>query len=514
MSKEARDFFWETQSGIVNSMDNVEKPFGIEIVDITKSGYVSTPENLYKLEKEAKLDPLLTVRFWAERLKPTVEEMGGFLKHKTKVFKESKINDDDSEVKEVDPEENLKFWMENALVNRRNLEAVVVDETDRNGFSVSSEKAREYARLKYKREATQDQKLSAAMLTLAKLEAVTPIMDDVYPNLTPKALEETKKALAVLTRELSAGTKIDLGDKESVSKVFKKAKLSPAVSAVVIIQMMISACSNPSTGTQNPEVTYTPSSTPTETFTATPMATETPAPTATEVIPTEVPISFDIPRTLDNKLDFEKIVNVIPDDQAEKEVYFARVKAELLKRQDEANPNWREDGANIPTCVEDIYNLGWEPATEVGFSCSIYGESMMPGLLSRDSEGYVVATFLINLHDKDDFTKFTQSRLLNVVLYPDEIAAIYKKNGYEVPDFQGAPWGHVDTIGITIFQGDFPYGYQFGKYPKMEKLIRENQEAGITQDTFKSRAQFSDNDLLIDSYVFAAMCVYAADAFK
>lgn len=507
MSKEARDFFWQDQSGMVNSMDNnPERLLGIEVDDIKESGYVSTPERLTRLEEEAKTDPILVAKFWAERLKPTESEMGGFFNHKNKIFNEKKQ-------KGKNPEKDLKFWMENALVNRRNLEAVVLDESGINGFSVSSEKAREYARLKYKSEATQDQKLSAAMLTLAKLEAVTPIMDDVYPNLTPKALEETKKALAVLTKELSRGKNIDLDDKESVSKVFKKAKLSPAVSAVVIIQMMISACSNPSTSTQNPEVTYTPSSTPTEIFTATPMATETPAPTATEIVPTEVPISYDIPLTADHKLDYDKIVNVIPDTQAEKEVYFARVKAELLKRQDEKNPNWREDGLNILTCSETTYLLGWKPATQVGFRCSTSGESILPSLLSYDSEGNVVVTLLINLHDKDDFTKFTQSRLLNLVLYPEEIAEWYKKEGYEVPDFQGAPWGSVDSFDIRFFQGDFPYDYEFGQYPKIEKRIKENKGAGITEDTFKSRVQFGDTDMLIDCYTFAAMSIYAGNDF-
>ena len=236
------------------------------------------------------------------------------------------------------------------------------------------------------------------------------------------------------------------------------------------------------TNTLIPTSTSTPLPTSTPTKTATPTNTSTPTATPT---PTQVPISYAIPLKEDGTLDIfdangevdsSRIVNTIPSDPKMKEEFFVRVKNTLLSQ----HPN----GENIPSCG----SLGvdkWSFVTRQFLDCTAYEFTFMPDLISKDSAGNVVLSFLIQFRFSEEIN------LINLVFYLDEmykfkdlINTAYGGTSEGMPDsviqFLTVPWGS-ENINEMMFWAAESWANQDQEdgYPQMEVTARVNTKEGI-----------------------------------
>jgi hypothetical protein len=257
----------------IEEHDLSSKDLGI-VEDLGTSGWVQNPERVSTLENADLREVRSVIDLWSEKVKMTSAEIGTAIERGSKVFNERKIDN-------LNPEREMAYWISTATVNRRDLEATVWTEGKNRKYEISAEKAREYGRLEDKDEASLDQEMSAWVMTLAKIEAVKPIMTEVYPALEWKAVEETQALMEVMIAELARGkrTKLEEGMQIFLPSLNKRMILT-GMTLVTISSMLLTACS----GGVSPSATETPGNhaVATETTVST-KPTETSAPTETPV---------------------------------------------------------------------------------------------------------------------------------------------------------------------------------------------------------------------------------------
>lgn len=464
------------------------------------------PELLNDLEQQMvpRGEVGVVVDKWAKTLTPTPGDEKRQFKNKANVFKKAKMD-------QIDPATDIDFWLKYGVRYWVNLEGEVLGKTgttlSRDHIKISSELAKEATE---KVKAGKDiEKLSLAehvsmlVLTKAKLLAAEKMATNIYSELRSDFEAAKREVDKELTKLLVNKTRVsDVNNEIDWNRVIPAGKMAfPA--AVTLFSILLSACSTPAEARPTGETPMASGPTATE------VATTTPTATATETIPTEVPISYEIPMTADGKkIDIDKIVNVVPESKKDREAYFAKVKAYLVAQQAETV----SDPRGIMSCNIGIDRGDWDPATQVRIFCHVnldYGEGISPGLLSKDMAGNVIMTFLGNFRGTDG--KWTQQRLINVVIYEDEMTKKYlgtSREGIPTSRIWEYSWRELPSLDLA-FGGNIRTGYVRGKYPRMEALIDRNYREGVRDDVFE---QPHDNDWLrFDGVIFPAYIVQLSE---
>ncbi|KKT40613.1 hypothetical protein A3K29_04345 [Candidatus Collierbacteria bacterium RIFOXYB2_FULL_46_14] len=205
-------------------------PFRIEADDsLSDNWFTQSPERLDKLRSDVTGKPKSVITLWAEEFKITPMEANLALEKGTGIFVTMETNS-------LDPATSVQFWLENALAKRNDLSANIWNGNRTKKYEVSAKKAREYSQLQDLSLASPEQELSALMVTLAKLEAIMPIMTKVYPGLQWNAVKESQLAMKQLLDKIGDDSKSS--SKQNLALV--------ATSGIVVITLILVACATAS----------------------------------------------------------------------------------------------------------------------------------------------------------------------------------------------------------------------------------------------------------------------------
>ena len=200
-------------------------PFRIEADDsLSDNWFTQSPERLDKLRSDVTGKPKSVITLWAEEFKITPMEANLALEKGTGIFVTMETNS-------LDPATSVQFWLENALAKRNDLSANIWNGNRTKKYEVSAKKAREYSQLQDLSLASPEQELSALMVTLAKLEAIMPIMTKVYPGLQWNAVKESQLAMKQLLDKIGDDSKSS--SKQNLALV--------ATSGIVVITLILVA---------------------------------------------------------------------------------------------------------------------------------------------------------------------------------------------------------------------------------------------------------------------------------
>lgn len=220
-----------------------------QLDELMRIGYVQSPERFRQFSKDTPFQVPSLVRTWSETFKPTIEEFYQDFNQGEKgegVFNEELI-------KGQNPQEAVSFWVKNALKPRPELEGSIWNEAKKKLISVSTKRAKEFNELEDKSEATDEQKMSALLVTLANIEAVKPIMTDVYPGLEWNAIGEAEEAMSLLLDEISKGKPVVLDKNTNVYiPRLRKTVTVSLLTTMLIFSIVNTACSVPPVNADGP----------------------------------------------------------------------------------------------------------------------------------------------------------------------------------------------------------------------------------------------------------------------
>ena len=218
--------------------NNSEQEAQTQLEVLMESGFVQSKQQFERLRPELAKHPTAKnlIALWAEEFRPTRGEFDKDLKDQTGVFSEGLID-------AGDPRDNLSFWLKNALKPRPNLESSIWNEAKNRRYDVSTQKAEEFRELEDKSKATTVQQLSSLIETIANIDAIMPIMTDVYPGLEWQAIAEAREAMSTLVAEISKGKHVvlDINTKVYVPRLGRSVAV-PIITTMFIASFILAAC--------------------------------------------------------------------------------------------------------------------------------------------------------------------------------------------------------------------------------------------------------------------------------
>jgi len=247
--------------------------------EMMKSGYIQNPEKIALLDNKPFPSLMDKISLLSEKWKLTADELNQKMLDGKDLF--------GSEINMEESTGSIQYWLENALGEQPDMDLSIAGPKGI-PYEISTKNAENFAQ-KHPSQATEDEKVSALVMTAAKLEAVRPMMGDVFPALEMEAIDKARDEMRVLLTEISNGNedakaKLDFIVSRTQNRVGGKALRTMAM--VSMMAVLITACAGVArAGTKEPE-TVVPPTRIVEVATATP--TEIP-PTPTEiVVPTVV----------------------------------------------------------------------------------------------------------------------------------------------------------------------------------------------------------------------------------
>jgi len=213
--------------------------------DLVNSGYVRNATRLDMLRSGEPKDPITTVAQWVEEFRITPGEMKDVFrdksgKNKPKLF-------DSKEINKNHPEANINFWIANGVGKRPDLKTKILDKDGITTYEVSVKKAEEYEKLENKQKATRSQAMSSAMVALAKIEAVKPMMLDVYPGLSG-SVDLAEAGMETMIKKIMSGENPNFGEGEEIWVPRLNKKVVLTISSIILISSIwLSACGAPAT---------------------------------------------------------------------------------------------------------------------------------------------------------------------------------------------------------------------------------------------------------------------------
>lgn len=206
--------------------------------ELKRIGYIQSPERFKEFEKDTPFRVSSLVRFWSEMFRPTLEEH-----YKDVIGEVGVFGEKEEGTSSKDARTEVKFWVENALKPRPDLEGSIWNEAKKKLIRVSTKKALEFTQLEDNIKATVEQQMSALLVTLANIEAVKPIMTDVYPALKWEAIAEAEEAMSLLLAEISRGKHVvlDKNTKVYVPRLGRSVAV-PIITTMFIASFILAAC--------------------------------------------------------------------------------------------------------------------------------------------------------------------------------------------------------------------------------------------------------------------------------